>query len=267
MNKFGKMSIAWILLLLFSLTLFNPIGQAATVIAQPGDSNDTVAEINTMLKALGYYYGTVSNSYTTATKSAVTLFQRAKGLSATGIVDETTYSLLQTAYAGRASSPTAAAPATSAPTTSSMPAPAPTSPSTPTYTPVKIAGLTADEQLMFDMVNQERVKAGVAPLKIDMRMVQSARTKSQDMIANNYFSHTSPTLGGFASLIRNATGSDYSYVGENLAGNRTVEAAMKAFMNSEGHKKNILNPKYTHIGIGIVSGGPYGKMFTQHFGG
>lgn len=266
MSKFRKLSIAWILLLLFSLTLLNPIGQAAAVIAQPGDSNDTVAEINTMLKALGYYYGTVSSSYTTATKSAVTLFQRAKGLSATGIVDETTYSALKTAYVDRASSPTAPPP-TSTPTTSPKLAPAPTTPSTPTYTSVKIAGLTADEQLMFDMVNQERIKAGVAPLKIDMRMVESARTKSQDMITNNYFSHTSPTLGGFASLIRNATGGDYAYVGENLAGNRTVEAAMKALMNSEGHRKNILNPKYTHMGIGIVNGGPYGKMFTQHFGG
>ena len=266
MNKYRRLSTAWVLLLLFSLALLAPIGQAAAVIAQPGDVNDTVTEINTMLKALGYYYGTVSNSYTAATKSAVALFQRAKSLSTTGIVDEITYSALKTAYAGKASSPTTPAP-TSTPTTSPKPAPAQTTPPTPTYTPVKIAGLTADEQLMFDLVNQERIKAGVAPLKIDMRMVQSARTKSQDMITNNYFSHTSPTLGGFASLIRNATGGDYSYVGENLAGNRTVEAAMKAFMNSEGHRKNILNPKFTHIGIGIVSGGPYGQMYTQHFGG
>ena len=119
---------------------------------------------------------------------------------------------------------------------------------------------------MVNMVNQERIKAGLKPLQVDMRLVQSARVKSQDMITNNYFSHVSPVYGNFTSLIRKYA-PDYIYIGENIAGNRTVEAAQSAFMNSTGHRKNILNPNYTHIGIGIVSGGPYGKMFTQHFGG
>lgn len=120
---------------------------------------------------------------------------------------------------------------------------------------------------MVDMVNQERIKAGVAPLKVDMRLVQSARLKSQDMIDKNYFDHTSPTWGAFYVPIRQAVGSDYGYLGENLAGAPTLAMAHNSLMNSSGHRQNILNPKYTHIGIGIRSGGAYGKMFTQHFAG
>lgn len=120
---------------------------------------------------------------------------------------------------------------------------------------------------MIDLVNQERAKAGAAPLKVDMRLVESARAKSQDMIDNNYFAHTSPTLGQFYQIIRQKTGSTYSYLGENLAGAPSVKTAHNSLMNSSGHRKNILNPNYTHIGIGIKKGGPYGMMFTQHFGG
>jgi len=130
----------------------------------------------------------------------------------------------------------------------------------------EVIDLTVDEQLMFNLINQERGKAGVALLQVDARLVQSARAKSKDMLENNYFSHTSPTLGSFAALIRQYA-PDYRYLGENLAGNRSVQAAHTALMQSDGHRKNILNPKYTHFGIGIVNGGPYGKMFTQHFGG
>lgn len=245
-----------LLLVAFSLVAFVPVGQAAGVIAQQGDKNATVKEINTMLKALGYYYGTVTDQYGVSTKSAVRLFQRSQGLSVTGIVDELTYNAIKERYASKQAPAPAPAPA---PTPEPTPAPAPTNPE-------KVAGLTAQEQQMINLVNQERVKAGVAPLKVDMRLVQSARAKSKDMIDNNYFSHTSPVYGGFAALIRQYA-PDYRYLAENIAGNRSTEAAHQAFMNSEGHKKNILNPNYTHIGIGIVAGGPYGNMFTQHFGG
>ncbi|WP_104372114.1 CAP domain-containing protein [Desulfocucumis palustris] len=57
----------------------------------------------------------------------------------------------------------------------------------------------------------------------------------------------------------------FFYAGENPAGNQTVEKAHAALMNSAGHRANILNPNYTHIRIGIVQGGQYGAMFTQHF--
>ncbi len=234
------------------------------IVAQLGDNNETVTEIKTMLKSLGYYYGSISPYYSTSTKYAVAMFQSAKGLKSTGTVDSETYELLKSLYRGNNPTPTPTP--TPEPNPKPNPEPQPEPKPEPTPNPTPVAGLTADEQLMFNMVNQERAKAGLKPLQIDMRLVQSARLKSQDLITNNYFSHTSPVYGGFAALIRSYA-PDYRYLGENLAGNKSVQGAMTAFMNSSGHRKNILNPNYTHIGIGIVSGGPYGKMYTQHFGG
>lgn len=119
---------------------------------------------------------------------------------------------------------------------------------------------------MIDLVNQERINAGLAPLKVDLKLVDLARLKSQDMIDNNYFDHYSPTYGSPFDMMKKA-GVTYRTAGENLAGNQTVERAHRALMNSEGHRRNILNPNFTHIGIGIKDGGPYGKMFTQLFVG
>ncbi|MDI3481009.1 MAG: hypothetical protein PWQ97_664 [Tepidanaerobacteraceae bacterium] len=127
-----------------------------------------------------------------------------------------------------------------------------------------IEGLTADEQKMLDLINAERQKAGVDPLKIDMKLVEISRKKSQDMIDKNYFGHTSPTYGTPFDALK-ANGVNYQYAGENLAGAPTVEEAHKALMASPGHRANILNPNYNYVGIGIVDGGPYGKMFTQTF--
>lgn len=301
MKKQTAKIIVALVLLCFVFTMFAPIVRAATtengssaqsneVIAKTGDYGSIVQEIKGMLKTLGYLYfsGTPSSYYNTTTAYAVKYFQRGNGLNATGIVDRATYDALKAKCLAKVGSSANPQPATQpqptpqptpqpAPQPQPVPAPQPTPQPQPAPAPQTDAGqgsqtsgqvgsLTADEQMMLNLINQERAKAGVAPLKVDLRMVESARVKSKDMIDNNYFSHTSPTLGSFAALIRKYA-PDYSYLGENLAGNRTVEAAHTALMNSEGHRKNILNPNYTHIGIGIVNGGPYGKMFTQHFGG
>jgi len=148
----------------------------------------------------------------------------------------------------------------------------PTKPQQPTTPPAKesdsskieTAGLTADEQKMLDLINAERKKAGLSPLAIDMRLVKISRLKSKDMIDNNYFSHTSPTYGSPFDALK-ANGITYRYAGENLAGAATVEKAHTNLMNSPGHRANILNPNFNYVGIGIVDGGPYGKMFTQTF--
>ncbi|MGI6486352.1 MAG: CAP domain-containing protein [Tepidanaerobacteraceae bacterium] len=124
--------------------------------------------------------------------------------------------------------------------------------------------LSVDEQKMLEMVNNERKKAGLQPLSIDMRLVDISRKKSQDMIDNNYFSHTSPTYGSPFDVLK-ANGIAYRYAGENIAGAPTVERAHNALMQSPGHRANILNPNYNYIGIGIVDGGRYGKMYTQTF--
>ncbi|MDI3534013.1 MAG: hypothetical protein PWQ82_378 [Thermosediminibacterales bacterium] len=129
---------------------------------------------------------------------------------------------------------------------------------------LKVQGLTEDEQKMLELVNAERIKAGVPPLKPDLELTKIARLKSKDMIENNYFAHNSPTYGSPFDML-NSFGVSYRYAGENLAGAPDVERAHKALMNSPGHRSNILNPNFTHIGIGIAVGGPYGKMFTQTF--
>lgn len=300
MGKRLRKLVVPMLLLCFLFSIFAPVASAAvpaygntaqsgsTVIAKMGSYGSQVQEIKVMLKALGYlnYTGQPSGFYNTTTAYAVKFFQSRNGLTATGIVDRATYDLLKAQYAAKSggdSMPTNPTPEpqptpqpdpTPAPQPQPDPTPAPqpqpqpqpTPEPQPVPQPAPVQGLTADEQQMVNLINQERAKAGVAPLKVDLRMVQSARVKSKDMIDNNYFSHTSPTLGSFATLIRKYA-PDYRYLGENLAGNRTVQAAHTALMNSEGHRRNILNPNYTSIGIGIVNGGPYGKMFTQHFGG
>jgi len=126
------------------------------------------------------------------------------------------------------------------------------------------SGLTTEEQQMVDLVNQERVNSGLQPLEVDLRLVKIARMKSQDMIDNNYFSHQSPTYGSPFDMMK-SQGIAYGYAGENLAGNHSVQAAHTALMDSPGHRANILNANFKHVGIGIVSGGPYGMMFTQEF--
>lgn len=84
------------------------------------------------------------------------------------------------------------------------------------------------------------------------------------MISNNYFSHTSPTYGSPFDMMKQF-GVSYRTAGENLAGAGSVEAAHKNLMNSSGHRANILNGNYRAAGIGIVAGGPDGKMFVQLF--
>lgn len=117
---------------------------------------------------------------------------------------------------------------------------------------------------MLDLVNMERRNHGLSELEVHPGLVKLARLKSQDMITNNYFSHQSPTYGSPFDMIRSA-GISYRFAGENLAGAPTVERAHTNLMNSPGHRANILNRNFTHIGIGIIDGGRFGKMFTQMF--
>ncbi|SDB82624.1 CAP domain-containing protein [Shouchella lonarensis] len=123
--------------------------------------------------------------------------------------------------------------------------------------------LTQEEQQMADLVNEARTQAGLAPLKVNIDLTKVARVKSQDMITGNYFSHNSPTYGSPFDMM-SSFGIQYRSAAENIAGNQTVEAAHRALMNSSGHYANIMGD-FTEVGIGIVDGGPYGKMFTQMF--
>lgn len=124
--------------------------------------------------------------------------------------------------------------------------------------------MNTSEQVMLGLVNQERQKAGLQALQANTNLVKLARVKAQEMIDKNYFSHTSPLYGSPFDMMKSA-GIKYNYAGENLAGAHSAETAHTNLMNSPGHRANILNASFKEIGIGVVDGGPYKKMFVQMF--
>ena len=121
------------------------------------------------------------------------------------------------------------------------------------------------EQQVVDLVNKERAKVGLKALTSDWEVARVARFKSEDMRDSNYFSHNSPTYGTPFQMIK-SFGISYKSAGENIAaGQATPEAVVKAWMNSSGHKANILSSSFTHIGVGYAKGGSYGHYWTQQF--
>jgi len=122
--------------------------------------------------------------------------------------------------------------------------------------------LTSDEWEVFNLINQQRSQNGLSPLKIDYEVQKVARIKAQDMVNNNYFSHTSPTYGSPFNMLNNFKVS-YRTAGENIAGNSSNSAAVTAWMNSSGHKANILNSSFNYTGIGVINGSKYGKYMYK----
>lgn len=126
------------------------------------------------------------------------------------------------------------------------------------------ANLTTDEQETFNLINKERANAGLSALKIDKEVQNVARIKAQDMVNNNYFSHDSPVYGSPFTMLKNFKVS-YKTAGENIAGNSSNSAAVKAWMNSSGHKANILNSSFNYTGLAVVKSPKYGKIYVQMF--
>jgi uncharacterized YkwD family protein/spore coat assembly protein SafA len=105
------------------------------------------------------------------------------------------------------------------------------------------------------LVNQERSKQGLKPLEMDWELQRTARTKACDMAQKGYFSHTSPTYGSPFDMMKQF-GISYKTAGENIAqGQRTPQEVMQSWMNSTGHRENILKPDFTHIGVGYCQQG------------
>ncbi|WP_423407095.1 CAP domain-containing protein [Heyndrickxia sp. MSNUG] len=154
-----------------------------------------------------------------------------------------------------------------APTTVQQPAKAPAqqpakAPAQQTAAAPTNPAVSAYEQKVVELTNQERAKNGLKPLALDTALSKVAREKSRDMQSKGYFSHTSPTYGSPFDMMKKF-GITYRSAGENIAmGQPTPEAVVKAWMNSEGHRANILNSGYTHIGVGHVASGNY---WTQMF--
>ncbi|MEQ8199999.1 MAG: CAP domain-containing protein [Syntrophomonadaceae bacterium] len=113
---------------------------------------------------------------------------------------------------------------------------------------------TAQQKEMLGYINAARAQANLAPLVLDSKLCNGAYLKSQDMAVNGYFSHTSPTYGTPFEMMR-SIGITYRTAGENIARNHSVLAAYNAFMNSSGHRANILNPAFNKIGLGFYQRG------------
>ncbi len=120
------------------------------------------------------------------------------------------------------------------------------------------------ERKMLELVNRERAKHGLRPLKADPEMTRVARAHSRDMFARGYFAHDNPDGKDPFDRMREAQVRFYA-AGENLALAQTLEIAHNNLMNSPGHRANILKPEFGRLGIGILDGGFYGLMISQEF--
>lgn len=126
-----------------------------------------------------------------------------------------------------------------------------------------------DISSIVTQINKQRSKEDLAPLRINKKLNMSAQAKSDDLILNDYYSHTSPSKIGLAHLIEDA-GYRYRLAGENLVFHFfTAEEVVQSWMNSPGHRKNIMNPLYFEVGVGITSGefiyGIDTTMVSAHF--
>lgn len=172
---------------------------------------------------------------------------------------------LQTSAAGAKTSPSKEAPSKTTPTKSTEPNATPSkSTSGLSMETATVADVSQDEQTLLELVNKARKDAGVDPLALDENLLKTARLKANDMVANEYFSHQSPTYGSPFDMMKQFD-SSFKTAGENIAGNKTVEGAFKAWMGSDSHKKNILNGSFGITGIGVASSNTYGKILVQQF--
>ena len=126
------------------------------------------------------------------------------------------------------------------------------------------SAMTSDEKEVFDLINKQRTNNGFSALKVDSEVQRVAKIKAQDMVNSNYFSHNSPTYGSPFDMLQSFKVS-YKTAGENIAGNSSNSGAVNAWMNSSGHKANILNSSFNYTGIGVVSSPKYGKVYVQMF--
>jgi uncharacterized protein YkwD len=120
------------------------------------------------------------------------------------------------------------------------------------------------EARMLELVNKERMAAGLKPLTPDPELTEVARRHSSDMFARGYFAHDTPEgLDPFDRM--RAANVRFVTAGENLALAPTVPVAHRGLMNSPGHRANILHPQFGRVGIGIMDGGIRGLMISQEF--
>lgn len=131
---------------------------------------------------------------------------------------------------------------------------------------IQNSGATSEEIELLKLINAQRTQNGLSELKFDAELQRVTRIKAQDLVDNNYFSHNSPTYGSPFEMMK-SFGITYKAAGENIAGNSSLQGAVTAWMNSEGHRENILSNAYNYTGVGVVESPKYGKVMVQMFMG
>ncbi len=124
--------------------------------------------------------------------------------------------------------------------------------------------LSNEEQRTLDLINEYRKKNGLGELKPFSELQEVAKLKAEDLVNNQYFAHTSPTLGTPFEMLKD-NNIDYRIAGENLAGNTTPERAVEAWINSTSHRENILEEKFEYTGIYVIESPVYGSVYVQLF--
>lgn len=165
-------------------------------------------------------------------------------------------------------------------TTAASTKPVPPSPSKPQQTPQQTKDtqasketsgeaedkidISADEKKLLELINKERAKAGVKKLEPDAELMKVAGLKAEDMVEHAYFDHGSPTYGSPFEMMKQF-GLSFKSAGENIAGNESVDAVFRAWLEDTGLKNNMLNKKFSLTGIGIEESKAYGKIVVQMF--
>ena len=130
-----------------------------------------------------------------------------------------------------------------------------------------VSSVNSMEKQVASLTNSERKAAGLGSLTLDSQLSKLARMKAEDMAKKGYFSHTSPTYGSAFDMMKKY-GVSYRTAGENIAkGQKTPEAVMNGWMNSSGHRANILSSAYTHIGVGYAKDSKGNTYWVQIFKG
>lgn len=255
-----------ILPIVTSVLTFSLIITACTSAADSGEKATAIPSSNTTQTTTVPTDSSASPTSTTNTPNT----DEGKETQKSGSQTDATQQKKNTSDQAKTSSP--ASPSTKKPSTTAK---APTSSPEKTSKPTQTTGgtkpssssLSAIEQEVVRLVNIERKKAGLKPLVADTKLSSVARIKSQDMRDNNYFDHQSPKYGSPFDMMKKF-GISYRTAGENIAaGQTTAQQVMNSWMNSPGHRANILSANFTKIGVGFAKGGSYGTYWTQQFTG
>lgn len=130
--------------------------------------------------------------------------------------------------------------------------------------PIVESTLSVEEQEFLDKINNLRIKNNLPELVIDDAVENVARLKAQDLVENNYFSHTSNKYGTPFEML-STSGINYKTASENIAGNATIDGAINSWMNSDSHKNNILSTEFNYTGVAVAHSNTYGKILVQLF--